>query len=156
MYHRPNMKSLLSTATIICYSMFSFLFTVLCPAVCFGFGTEDICISTCGTEIVEESSCCSTSCATSCEVICAETEPLAICSGAYGTQNSIRCAVDCPAPVKTPATVENHRHLKDIQHSVPTLLVGTRIMSQNYCFNRAEAPVASLHASIISTTVLRI
>lgn len=150
------MNSIVSTATIVCYSLFSFLFAVLCPVVCFGFGAEDICTSICGQEIAEESSCCSVPCEAKCEVVCESTEPLAVCSGAYGTQNSIRCAVDCPAPVKTPATIENFRHLKDVPLTTPTLLVGNRIIPQSFCFYRADAPVSTLHASIISTTVLRI
>ena len=148
--------TIVSTATLISYSTFAFLFAVLCPAVCYGFGTVDMCSSICELEVAEASSCCFAPCETSCEQVCEETEPLAVCSGAYGTQHSIQCAVDCPAPVKSPATVENQRHLKDVPFTAPALLDGNRALPQNFSFHHADTSVSSQRTNIIATTVLRI
>ena len=146
------MKSLLSTATIICYSLFSFLFSALCPAICLGSEVVGLCPAVCESTDSVDMSCCSAPCETACE----DAEPLVVCSGAYGTQNSWRCAIDCPTPVKTPATIESYRLINDVAPFSPTFLSGTRMITTTLRHREIATTMSSLCADIIATTVLRI
>lgn len=146
------MKSVLSAATIICYSFFSFLFSALCPAICFGSDDLGTCPAVCESLVDESSSCCSAPCNAPCE----DAEPLVVCSGAYGTQNSWRCSVDCPAPVKTPATIESYRLIKDSAPISPTILSGERRIMTVLQHKELCITMSSLCADVIATTVLRI
>ena len=147
------MKFTVSIATVLFYSIFAFLFAAICPALCLGFGPQNICAVACDQEPkCQSTSCCSESCARSCE----ETEPLAVCLGAYGTQNSLRTDCSCPAPAKSPATFESYRLLKDaaeVAHS--SLFPNFHIADPARDFHPDSRPF-SIHAEIISTTVLRI
>ncbi len=146
------MKSLLSTTIIVCYSFFSFLFSALCPAICLGSEDLGICPAVCESKVNETPSCCSAPCNPACD----DAEPLVVCSGAYGTQNSLRCTVDCPAPAKTPATIESTRLFKDIVKFSPTFVSGERIVTAALRHSKFDNPLSSLCADIIATTVLRI
>lgn len=146
------MKSLLSTATIICYSLFSFLFSALCPAICLGSEVVGICPAVCESIDNETTACCSAPCSIKCE----DAEPLVICAGAYGTLNSWRCAVDCPTPVKTPVTLESYRLIKDVIPFSSMVPSCDRNVTVALRHRELDSPMSSMSADMIATTVLRI
>ena len=146
------MKLTLSIATVLFYTIFSFLFAALCPAICLGIGPEVICEVVCDAKPQTESKCCSESCA----MVCEETEPLAICIGAYGTQNSIRTDCFCPAPAKTPATFESYRLFKDTDQLALTLISHEYSRPDISRDITLDARPCTIHSAIIATTVLRI
>ena len=146
------MKLTLSIATILFYSIFSFLFAALCPAICLGLGPQVICDVVCDAEPQVESKCCSESCA----MVCEETEPIAICIGAYGTQNSLRSDCSCPAPAKTPATFESYRLLKDSDQVAVADIIYEYSQPDISRDITLDARPCKIHSAIIATTVLRI
>lgn len=146
------MKLTLSIATILFYSIFSCLFAALCPAICLGLGPQVICDVICDAKPQVESKCCSESCA----MVCEETEPIAICIGAYGTQNSLRSDCSCPAPAKTPATFESYRLLKDSDQVAVADIIYEYSQPDISRDITLDARPCKIHSAIIATTVLRI
>ncbi len=108
------MKSTIAYTTIFFYSLFSFAFAALCPAVCSAVEPQAMCSQFCGEAVPEESSCCGQACG---DNACAEVDALAYCYGAYATQNSFRADCDCPVPDRSPVMAEPVRILK--QFTVP-------------------------------------
>ncbi|MGB5107223.1 MAG: hypothetical protein WBP29_00350 [Candidatus Zixiibacteriota bacterium] len=146
------MKLTVAVATLLFYSIFAFIFTAVFPAICLGFGPGTICSVVCDSEPKAKASCCSESCAMACE----ETEPITICLGAYGTQNSLRTDCSCPAPAKTPATFESYRLLKDFSQIGSSIIADDIRPSDITRDILPESRPFLIHSEIISTTVLRI
>ncbi len=143
------MKSLSIYCTILFYSIFSFAFAAICPAVCVTIGPEDVCELVCG-EVQE--SCCESSCSTPCP----DVDALAFCYGAYGVQNSLRTSCDCPAKERSVTIAEVVRLLKDVD-AVPVIV---SIIRSDRTTDRAVISLVSAPSDqtseIIATTVLRI
>lgn len=146
------MKPLFCYSTILFYSLFSFAFASICPAVCLTIDVETVCEALCGEPVVE----CQSRCTQSCSNVCIEIEPSACCSGAYGTQNSLRLATECPAPDKSHAYTELNRLLRDIDIPIAAGTVDQFVTPICEFGGVYLAPQSSLISNIISTTVLRI
>ncbi len=146
------MKSALAAATISLYSFFAFIYAVVCPAICLGVDASSICSAVCESESQPTSSCCAEPCAIECEQV----EPLAVCSGAYGTQNSIRGDCTCPLPAKTPAMIELYRLLKNTDSFALACFADILPKAELTCGRIPDSPPRLFHTGIISSTVLRI
>lgn len=143
------MKSLSIYCTILFYSIFSFAFSAICPAVCVTIGPDDVCELICG-EIQE--SCCESSCSTPCP----EVDALAFCYGAYGVQNSLRTSCDCPAKERSVTIAEIVRIVKDVD-AAPVIagIIHSDRAKDSAVISQVTAPLNQTSV-IIATTVLRI
>ena len=146
------MKPLFCYSTILFYSLFSFAFATICPAVCLTVRVETACKAMCG----EPAQSCESKCSQSSSRSCENVDPLACCSGAYGTQNSLRLAVECPAPDKTHAYVELSRVFKDVDILISAAGINDLAIPTDEHCSVFPSLQSSQVANMISTTVLRI
>jgi hypothetical protein len=146
------LKPLFCYSTILFYSLFSFAFATICPAVCLTMKVEAACEQACGAPVIS----CDSPCSRPCKSTCVEVDPIACCSGAYGTQNSLRLAVECPAPDKSHAYTELNRIFKDLDVSIISVEIKDVVIPSNDIRGVIQAPQSTLISSIIASTVLRI
>lgn len=114
--------------------------------------TADVCTMICGEEVVEQSGCCAEPCAMRTD----EVNMLAFCSGAYGTQNSLRAGCECTMPAKPPVLAQLQRLVYELERAVLSSSVDLIHVERQHIECPDTGPPPKFVSDVIASTVLRI